>query len=553
MIDVANIPYKSIVGWYNTLISNIDRALSIKDVKTKRSEIYTLCSDSFAYFVYIFAKDAYYGVPSRSALDFMINVAQHIHENATYNSEGKLVARPRNRFNILAPRGNAKSSLAGLYAVWQTLYRRERYIIVASSTYSTTKELFNEKIAKWFSDDAIKAVYNPQVEGINKTDLIVNDVKIKPVSIDQPIRGTAHREDRPTLFLGDDMQQDRQLRSASLRSAHRNNWERGFMPAARPLQSPIQSNVIMINTAVHPDSIAFTAQADPTYISAVHKAIISDGDSIRWEHFDKLIIDGKRDEAYDFYRHNEIEMLKGVRVNWASGEPYVLLRESRILNPLAFEYEKQNNPYDPSSALFASYLLDPINSRIKSDILFDFKDLKLSANNRFVAYIDPALGGDYTSITILCRQDSYFFVLGNFVTKTSQIDVQINEFLPWLAMWNDIAMQETSRSIVFGIEKVAFQEVLGSLLIEKVKHMGYTSLQKNIEIVYCPPIATRMNMDKRRAIMAILYQAGISASRILFNREGISSEFWAQLTGFPTHQNDDCPDSLASAIYLCSK
>jgi len=573
MIDVFNLTQQQINKWYAAKMYNIGLLEQLPS-ELKRREIYSLCFHDFSYFVYIFGGNSYYGVPGRNGLDFMLNIANKIHNETTYGEECRIEKRDRHLYNILAPRGNAKSSLAGMYVVWQILYKREHYVVVVSSTDTTTKELYHQKILSWFHNPHVLAIFRPKIQKLAATELIVNNVKVKPVSIEQPIRGTAFGAERPTLLLADDMQQDRQLRSPKLREAHRVNWERGFMEASRPSSSRMQTNIIMINTAVHPDSIAFRTLTDRTWNSITYKAIVQDSHSKLWEQYDRLamsLVPEDRDLALDFYSKNEEKLLKGVKINWASGESYLSLRERRLSNPLTFEYEKQNNPYDPSKVMFSGYLTDPTTRAIKSDILFDERDGKITAkefdlqvmgNHRIIAYCDPAIGtsknADYTAITIVLRHqsDAYdpltnvYLVLASFCTRSRQVDSQIKSFLPFLDYWHSFAKKYTKKPLLMGIEQVAFQQLFGSVLLQILADKGYPSLQKDFQVTYCNPIATQLKLDKHQAITAILYQAGIANRRLLFNREWICNEFWDQLLNFPTDAHDDLPDSLASAIRL---
>jgi predicted phage terminase large subunit-like protein len=182
--------------------------------------------------------------------------------------------RPRGwKLNVLAPRGGAKSTLVTLAAALRAaLTGAEPYLWIVSDTRAQAAgHLAN--VAGELLDNARLAQDYPRAVGrgpVWRGNLIQlrNGAVIEAISTGQRVRGRRQRAARPTLIIGDDLQNDRHAASRDLRDWSR-RWFHGLLlPAGTPT-----TNVVNLATALHRDALALELTRTPGWTSRTFAAI----------------------------------------------------------------------------------------------------------------------------------------------------------------------------------------------------------------------------------------------------------------------------------------
>jgi hypothetical protein len=532
------------------------------------------CQSNFRLFVYRFCLHLFWGQPG-VLHDDSFDIA-----DAIADSTNKLGDRHKSFFeNIIAPRGNAKSTIWVIcFTVFQVLYKREKLILLVTNNASKAKENLKNILAL-LRNPAIQGVFNPIIDKANSDELLVNSCKIISKSINQDIRGINEEGTRLTLCIGDDIESEEMGNSPTQRENNYRTWTDAIEPAATPATFPIQTSFILVNTALHPECLVVKLQESSRYNSRIYPAVISEPtQSALWQEFDRLVLNvqdeidrSKRIEnAKKFYAKNKKAMDEGLEINWEAGEPYWSLRIFRLEKGLAtFNREKQGNPINPAKLKFASYLID--DEKLREEILFKIQGRKiiwgdrefdLATLNRW-AFFDGAEGKSYTkgcyaSLTVMAHSKTESerrnansilgvvtgldFVVDNLLMRERD-EVQAEKILLRCQYWNVTYLC---------IESSTFQGMYSTLLRMKAKELrekGLLDPAYKLTIIPITPIAQKESTNKLDYIDNILTSLAFAPNTCKFSSD-LNGEFFKQLTQYPTGKYLDGPDSLAGALYF---
>ncbi len=257
------------------------------------------------------------------------------------------------RLNFLGPRGGAKSTVGTLaYILKCAVTASEPYIWIVSDTMSQARtHLANVKAE--LEHNPLLATYYPGAVGRGprwRADAaeLPNGVVIEAYGTGQRLRGRRRRENRPTLIVCDDLQNETHVASASQRQASR-DWFHGALLKA----GDRRTNVINLATALHRDALAMQLVRSPGWNSAVFRAIERWPENLDlWGEWEELYADvsavNARTAAAEFFTRNREAMLAGAELLWPEHEDlYALMRMRFEEGRTAFEREKQNSPIDP--------------------------------------------------------------------------------------------------------------------------------------------------------------------------------------------------------------
>lgn len=158
-------------------------------------------------------------------------------------------------------RGSAKSSLAALALVlWSALEGKAHFILPINETDDVTKltihnireELeHNELIKLDYGDMIVKAKSGNLTAFNEKNILLANGCRIMGRSRGQKIRGLRHKEYRPDLVIGDDIEEVDKVQKKEYRDKTE-NWLRGtVIPAIEELNG----RLIVLGNKLHVDAI----------------------------------------------------------------------------------------------------------------------------------------------------------------------------------------------------------------------------------------------------------------------------------------------------------
>ncbi len=538
------------------------------------------CEFDFKLFVYRFCLHLFWGQPGELHEDFF-EIANNIASATKLNG-----SRPIGFFeNIIAPRGNAKSTLVSIcFPVWQVLYKREKLILLETNNSSKAKENL-KNISQLIRRKEIQQTYFPNISKDNTDELIVNGCKLLSKSINQDIRGLNEEGNRITLFIGDDIESEEMGNSPTQRERNYKTWTDAVEPAATTPTFPIQSVFLLVNTALHPECLVMKLKAESRYNTRIYPAVIKEPDNSElWHRFDEIVLNVQDEveqekriqKAKEFYEANREAMDEGIHVNWSAGEPYWSLRVFRLQKGRpTFNREKQGNPINPEKLKFASYLID--GERIKSDLLFRIeggkiiwgsREFELMSMSRF-GFFDGAEGkhyakGCYASLALIAHQvtSSEKKSEGNPLSVVTGLDFVIDSLL--MRERDEIQAEKILLKCqqwkiqVLCIESSTFQGMYSTLLRMKAKELiekGLLDKNYRLKIIPITPLAQKHGINKLACIDNYLTSLAFAPNTLKFN-QSISQECLNQLIQFPTASHMDFPDSLAGALcfyYLYEK
>ena len=237
---------------YKNLKEALKKSINLVDKKKVNRFYIDACSLDFHLFIYLFCDSNLWGEPSLYHYDFIKRVDEISRQTSRKNNMLKRAIKTK--LNYISHRGSAKTTLTIAYIVYQVLYKREKFIVLGSNDDNKAIETL-KNVLNLLNDPLIQTVYKPNITASNTKELIVNDIKIIPRSIRQNWRGINFRQVRPTLILLDDIQSEEMSYSASERESGWKTFVESIEPCVPSEEYPIQPTIILINTALHPDSL----------------------------------------------------------------------------------------------------------------------------------------------------------------------------------------------------------------------------------------------------------------------------------------------------------
>lgn len=446
------------------------------------------------------------------------------------------------RIAIAAPRGHAKSTIAGCVAVlWNICYGREPYILMFSNTAEQAQDQLSfikhelSTNARLLEDFPECCETDPGPQRWRRDEIITNSgVKVTALGADKKIRGRRHNEHRPSLLILDDVENETEVRSPDQREYKRAWFEGAVLKAGDP-----KTNVIVIGTVLHYDSLlASLLDPDrcPGWETRKYQAVTSWATRTDlWERFERVFCFRDEHEGRDgpeaaraFFDANREAMLEGAATLWPERESYLDMMELRLMEGRAsFNAEKQNEPVNPEDCYFQD-----------SDFVFwddqweDETQLLASLSSpEIIGACDPSLGKqgrhrDDTAIVTIAHDTStgVMYVLDADIArrKPDQIIEAVIEY------------QRLRGYARFSVETNQFQEFLADEVRRRSGAAG----------VHVPVHDIKNTTDKLGRIQSL--QPLISSGRLRLSRRHVT--LLEQLRQFPHAAHDDGPDALQMAV-----
>jgi len=219
------------------------------------------------------------------------------------------------------PRGSAKTTRAGLvYTTWCIIYKREKYIVYMSQNYKKTVQFLTPVRHEFKNNKWLKLVYgdmSPKAakdeDGRDREDCIdINGIRLEAVSFENNIRGFKYLHSRPTLIIGDDIEDDMRVLNPELRKKDMDKLNKAVIPSLDVKCGRFK----IFGTILHHDSLL------KKKITSSNGVILEACDA----EFKNLLWPGQLTEAFLRKRYKEI-------------------------GSVAFESEYRNNPRDDESSL----------------------------------------------------------------------------------------------------------------------------------------------------------------------------------------------------------
>ena len=269
--------------------------------------------------------------------------------------------------NRLAPRRSGKTVWATTgYGAYCALEGVERYTLVFSETSTQANAFLRDIRTEIEENETIRRDY-PESAGrgtISRDDVVRlrNGCMIQARGVGSSVRGLKNRNARPSLIIGDDLNEDEDAYSPTRRSRKLEWFKKSVMNLGNP-----DTNMIVLGTAIHRQAIVYElyrGDMAATWRSKTYRSIIKWPDRMdlwsEWEQIASNLGDESREEkARAYYDANRGEMDAGSVVLWPDGEPlYELMKHRLAVGDAAFRCEKGDEPGTEGSTEWPSEYFD---------------------------------------------------------------------------------------------------------------------------------------------------------------------------------------------------
>lgn len=417
---------------------------------------------------------------------------------------------------IAAPRGNAKSTIVTqIFVIWCVVTGRKHFPVIIMDALDQALPML-ESIKAELAFNPRLAMDYPEATGQGRvwqvgTIVTANDAKIQAFGSGKRMRGLRHGPHRPDLAIGDDLENDENVRSPEQRDKL-DSWLKKTVLSLGPADDSM--DVIIIGTILHYDSVLARLLKNPLWQSRKFKAVIEWPHRMDlWDRWEELLLNDGEDVAQQFYAERRAEMEAGAVVSWPAAQPiYTLMVKRARDGRQAFDSEQQNDPVSGDDAPFAGCISFWVN-RLKEWL--------------FYGACDPSLGRAGGS------RDPSALLVGGFNRHTGILDVveaAIKKRLPDRIIEDVIALQSEYRCVLWVVEAVQFQEFLRTELIKRSAARG----------IPVPARAVIPHTDKLLRIETLQPHMANGLIRLNPNQHTLID----QLRHFPKADHDDGPDAL---------
>lgn len=454
----------------------------------------------------------------------------------------EMSAKRRSRFALAAPRRSAKSTFVScIYVLWSICYSKEKYIILISDIEDQADKLLkhvkdelqtNLLLLEDFPQVCLRQG-EPRPKVWSKDEIETkNGIRVEAYGTFGKLRGQRHKQYRPSLIILDDIENDENTQSPKQMN-DLNDWLNNavFMAGDDAL------NVVLVGTIQTYGCLLakYTKQDQTGWKKRIYKAIIQPASNQPlWEKWKAIYknedcygtSDGE-DGALDFFKDHKKEMTEGAVVLWPEQEDYYTLMKLLMdTGESYFNREKQNEPVDPSTAIFKWDKIKYWDEEFQSE-----EELRSKLRDSLTYHLgcDPSLGGekgDYSAVIVVAKH-----------TETKRVFVLVA----------DIA-KKTPDKIIETIIELAGVYPFKNVLVESVQFQSYFADQvreraseRDLELS-----VVKVNHGSSKRARIELLEPGINNGRILFGRS--QRMLIEQIKYYPNWKNDDGPDALEMAV-----
>lgn len=417
---------------------------------------------------------------------------------------------------IAAPRGNAKSTIVTQIGVlWCLVTGRKKYPVIVMDALDQALPMLEAIKAELEFNPRLMMDF-PEATGQGRvwqvgTIVTANDAKVQVFGSGKRMRGLRHGPNRPDLVIGDDLENDENVRSPE----QRDKLESWLKKTVLSLGAADDSmDVVIIGTILHYDSVLNRLINNPLWKSRKFRAIIEWPHNMSlWDKWEEILLNQGEEAALNFYAERKTGMEAGSIVSWPAAQPLykLMIKRARDGRP-AFDSEQQNDPVSGEDAPFAkciSFWVDRL------------------AEWRFFGACDPSMGKQGAS------RDPSALLVGGFNRHTGILDVVealIKKRLPDRIIEDVIELQREYKCVLWGVETVQFQEFLKTELVKRSAARG----------VPVPATAIKPTTDKLLRIETLQPHMANGLIRLYPSQNTLID----QLRHFPKADHDDGPDAL---------
>jgi len=419
---------------------------------------------------------------------------------------------------IAAPRGNAKSTLVSqIFIIWCCVTGRKHYMLIIMDALEQAATML-EAIKAELAFNPRLAMDYPEASGGGRvwnvgTIITANDVKIQAFGSGKKMRGLRHGPYRPDLVIGDDLENDENVRSPDQRDKLENWLKKTVLSLGAADDS---MDVIIIGTILHYDSLLARLLNNPLWHSRKFKAVIEwPYHRDLWDRWEELLLNDDETVALAYYQAHQAEMDAGIVVCWPSGQPFYKLMIKRARDGrAAFDSEQQNDPVSGDDA--------PFSTALEKAYWVD-----LPPNLIYFGAVDPSLGKQGAS------RDPSALLVGGYERATGKlfvVEANIKKRLPDRIIEDVISLHRQYRCVLWVVESVQFQEFFRTELI------------KRSAAAQLPVPARAVNPATDKLLRIETLQPHMENGLIKINQS--QKTLIDQLRHFPKADHDDGPDAL---------
>jgi len=251
------------------------------------------------------------------------------------------------RFATAAPRGFGKSTDTSLaFPLYCIVYDLKHFGVILSDAIELTETLIEAIKAELEENQALIADF-PHATGIGKKwkvgDIVTrNNIRLKGYGTGKKVRGVKHGIYRVDFGVGDDLENDDNVRSR----AQRDKGEEWLDAAIENLGDVTDDKMdfIYIGTLLHRDSVLARKLKLAFWNPKIFKALEKYPERMDlWDEYTTLYRNEGVDVAHEFYLNRREKMDKGAKLLWQAVTLESLMKK-RAKSIKAFEKEQQNRP-----------------------------------------------------------------------------------------------------------------------------------------------------------------------------------------------------------------
>ncbi|MGN2336803.1 terminase [Clostridium cagae] len=397
---------------------------------------------------------------------------------------------------IIEPRGFAKTTIFDMaVSVWLHCYKKSLFTLLGAKTdtdatqfLDSIKKVFNEnkKIIKCFGK-----LINAKKFTVNANEVeFTNGTYIKTVGSGTSVRGANWGGIRPTVFIGDDFQDEKNILTDAARDKQYSKWtkeieevgDKAVFRNGKKIKSA--TKVIAIGTVLHIDCLMSRLSRNNDYFTILRRAIILESgqtvedifESDLWQqchdiYFDeKLNKDERKSKAKQFYEDHKEEMK--FPVWWP--EKWDCFNDLAVKyweNRVAFMSELMNDASSIGEKWFKS-----VATQTKEEIEnHDFVKTMLS--------IDPASTtnkkSDFVAMAIGSKATNDFTYIRDLILKKMEYEQYCKKAVEVLERNLDVTHINIEKNTYQGADVIRIKElILNSEILKGKKYEWINEMQK---------------------------------------------------------------------------
>ena len=378
-----------------------------------------------------------------------------------------------------------------------------------------------------------------------------NRVRIEAIGTGQKVRGRRHGAHRPDLIIGDDLENDKTVRSPTMRLAVKEWWSAAVEKAGDP-HTCLHLN---LGTLLHYDCLQAYLLNRPGVRARKYKALLHEPHNQGlWDEWRTLVTnldDADRERtARKFYKDHKHDMDAGAVVSWPERFPIYTLQLMRLgeidvrgKKIRSFAPEMQNEPISDEDRLFKRFHYWHWEQE-KGHIYLvpDGAGERVHLHDcRLIGACDPSLGeshnGSFSAIVdvLVSPMNRVFLAHGDLQRRHP--DRIIDAIQARTEYWARLGMFYS----FYGFETVQFQKLFASSAGQRLLAAG----------IRLPIVEVRSAANKNARIDSL--QPDIENGYLVIMREPSSETpeeldlIWSQLWEYPMGDHNDGPDALEMA------